>query len=295
MLTIQINNGAKTTETNEVTLSLFAIDELSGISDMRFSTDGTTWTDWEPFANSKAFDLPAGDGDKTVYFMVMDEAENSAEPVHAKIQLKTTPDIIDTDSDTYPDSSDAFPNDPAAAIDSDDDGSPDIWNTDKSQADSTTNLHLDAFPMDPAASIDTDNDGYPDQWNPGKTEADSETGLKLDAFPNDSSRWEKSQARDDKDMDWIFILVIIAVAVVILVLVVIGSIVFRSSRQRLKGLKEPYTEDKILNKLIDDILNDKIPDSANISSGEIMNRLNMSFKNGEISSELYFEIKNLLE
>jgi hypothetical protein len=293
LLTIQINNGAEITDSTGVTLSLFAIDELSGIYQMRFSTDSVTWSDWEWFSNSKAFELPTGDGEKIVYFMVMDEASNTAEPVYAEIILKTTPDIIDADTDGYPDTSDAFPNDPAAAIDSDDDGSPDIWNPDKSEADSTTNLHLDAFPMDPAASIDTDNDGYPDAWNTGKTEADSVTGLKLDEYPNDSERWKKSSA--EVDSDWMFVLIIIVIAVVILVIIVIGSIVFRSGRQRLKGLKEPYSEDKLIDKLIEDILNDKLPDTANVTSAEIINRLNVSFKNGEISSEVYFEIKNLLE
>ncbi|MBU1737076.1 MAG: fibronectin type III domain-containing protein [Proteobacteria bacterium] len=39
----------------------------------------------------------------------------------------------------------------------------------------------DAFPDDPAASVDTDGDGYPDEWNTGKTQDDSLTGLTLDA------------------------------------------------------------------------------------------------------------------
>lgn len=48
---------------------------------------------------------------------------------------------------------------------------------------------LDAFPTDPAASVDSDNDGFPDQWNSGYTEADSTTGLTLDIFPQDSACW----------------------------------------------------------------------------------------------------------
>ena len=31
----------------------------------------------------------------------------------------------------------------------------------------------DAFPEDPAASMDSDNDGYPDEWNTGYTVEDS--------------------------------------------------------------------------------------------------------------------------
>jgi len=50
----------------------------------------------------------------------------------------------------------------------------------------------DAFPTDPAASKDTDDDGYPDEWNPGKTKADSTTGLELDAFPADPDEWKDS-------------------------------------------------------------------------------------------------------
>ena len=48
---------------------------------------------------------------------------------------------------------------------------------------------IDAFPNDPAASVDSDGDGYPDSWNDGYTQNDSTTGLTLDAYPNDSSRW----------------------------------------------------------------------------------------------------------
>jgi hypothetical protein len=46
---------------------------------------------------------------------------------------------------------------------------------------------VDAFPLDPAASVDTDNDGYPDAWNVGYTQADSTSNLNLDAYPQDSA------------------------------------------------------------------------------------------------------------
>ncbi len=45
----------------------------------------------------------------------------------------------------------------------------------------------DAFPLDAAASIDSDRDGYPDSWNAGKSQSDSTTGLKIDAYSNDSA------------------------------------------------------------------------------------------------------------
>ncbi len=52
----------------------------------------------------------------------------------------------------------------------------------------------DAFPTDPAASVDSDGDGAPDMWNPGATASDSTLGLELDAFPNDPTCQDASHA-----------------------------------------------------------------------------------------------------
>ena len=92
----------------------------------------------------------------------------------------------DSDRDGYADRVDVFPNDPAAYLDTDNDGYPDVWSEGKSQEHSTSGLHLDRFPNDPAASLDIDNDGFPDEWNPGKSEEDSTSDpiLRLDEFPN---------------------------------------------------------------------------------------------------------------
>ena len=78
------------------------------------------------------------------------------------------------------DTEDAFPDDPAASIDSDGDGRPNKWNGGKNEIDSTSipKLHLDAFPDDPDEWNDTDGDGY------GDNEADM--------FPNDTYEWADS-------------------------------------------------------------------------------------------------------
>ena len=94
-------------------------------------------------------------------------------------------EAVDSDDDRVQDGNDDFPNDPAASVDTDEDGYPDEWNEGMEQTDSTTGLILDDFPDDPAASVDTDGDGFPDEWNDDKTEKDSITNLKLDAFPHD--------------------------------------------------------------------------------------------------------------
>ena len=104
---------------------------------------------------------------------------------------------IDTDGDGVYDSIDAFPDDPSASLDSDEDGYPDYWNEGKNQGDSTTNLRIDAFPRDPAASMDTDSDGYPDYWNTGKDQSDSTSipPLEIDEYPEDPN------AHKDTDKD----------------------------------------------------------------------------------------------
>ncbi|MBU4032968.1 MAG: hypothetical protein KKH41_03610 [Candidatus Thermoplasmatota archaeon] len=58
----------------------------------------------------------------------------------------------DTDGDGVPDNDDAFPNDPAASLDADDDGFPDAWNPGYTAEDSTTELTLDPNVQDQSES-----------------------------------------------------------------------------------------------------------------------------------------------
>ncbi len=101
----------------------------------------------------------------------------------------------DLDDDGIWGSTDDFPDDPAASLDTDGDGYPDEWNEDREHGISITKLRLDDFPDDPAASLDTDGDGYPDEWNPGSNQGNSTDGLKLDRFPLDGDEWQ------DRDRD----------------------------------------------------------------------------------------------
>jgi len=65
--TISINSGAVYTGSTSVTLTLSAYDEHSGVSKMRFSNDGVSWSSEEDYATSKFWTLTASDGTKTVY------------------------------------------------------------------------------------------------------------------------------------------------------------------------------------------------------------------------------------
>jgi len=70
--TILINNDDAYTTSANVTLTLSATDDLSSVTEMRFSNNGSTWTSPEPYATSKAYTLPTGDGVKTVYVRYKD-------------------------------------------------------------------------------------------------------------------------------------------------------------------------------------------------------------------------------
>jgi hypothetical protein len=90
---IHINNGATYTNQYTVTLTLGAIDTLSGLGDMAFSTDGITWSDWTEFKNTETYTMSSEipDGTVNIYFKARDIAGNIAEPVFSIIILDTTP------------------------------------------------------------------------------------------------------------------------------------------------------------------------------------------------------------
>ena len=72
---LQIDGGAMTISSNTATLTINASDSLSGISQIRFSNDGT-WnqSSWQPYTSSVNWQLTSGDGVKTVYCQIIDNA-----------------------------------------------------------------------------------------------------------------------------------------------------------------------------------------------------------------------------
>ena len=72
---VQINNEATYTSSALVTLSLTATDATSGINQVRFSNNGV-WdnTQWETPKDSRTWTLSTGDGSKTVYYQIKDNA-----------------------------------------------------------------------------------------------------------------------------------------------------------------------------------------------------------------------------
>jgi hypothetical protein len=178
-LLIVINDGATETDSRSVTLTLNANDASDELDQMSIRNDGEPWGSWVPFNSEIDFILREDDGEKTIYFKVKDKAGNEAEPVTATIILQT--EQLDTDMDGIPD------------VD-------------------------DAFPTDPAAAIDTDGDKYPDAWNPGKSKKDSTTGLELDEYPNNPRMYKRSDEQGQSSLTIFTISILLFVIIIILFL-----------------------------------------------------------------------------
>ncbi|GFO57178.1 hypothetical protein GMSM_41850 [Geomonas sp. Red276] len=92
---VVINNGATQTNNTTVNLTLNATDPV-GIATMQVSNDGSNYTAEEPYATSKSWVIPAGDGVKTVYVRFRDKSLPSGvlyPPVTSSINLVTTPPV----------------------------------------------------------------------------------------------------------------------------------------------------------------------------------------------------------
>ncbi|MEM2130046.1 MAG: right-handed parallel beta-helix repeat-containing protein [Candidatus Bathyarchaeia archaeon] len=91
MGSVIINNGANSTTSPAVTLTLTYFDANSGVSQLRYSNDNSTWSAWESPTNTKAWTLTSGDGTKTVYCQIKDNAGNIVTYIASIILQSITP------------------------------------------------------------------------------------------------------------------------------------------------------------------------------------------------------------
>jgi len=97
---ITINNGAKYTNTRDVTLTLFA-EDASGVAQMKFSNGGR-YSEPEPYSTTKLWTLSSsGDGIKNVRVKFVDGLGNESSPgILATIILDTAPPVITLNGDS---------------------------------------------------------------------------------------------------------------------------------------------------------------------------------------------------
>jgi hypothetical protein len=93
--TLTIDGGARVTSRRTVTLTIRVDDPNFKPSEMSVSSDGVQWSAWRPFAPTTKFDVPEGDGEKTVQIKLSDAAGREMQPIRAGIVLDTTPPRAD--------------------------------------------------------------------------------------------------------------------------------------------------------------------------------------------------------
>ncbi|MFX1393619.1 MAG: hypothetical protein ACFFAH_08590, partial [Promethearchaeota archaeon] len=71
---ITIDAGADWTTSTDVELTLTFYDATSGVDQVRYRNEGESWGTWEPASGTKSWTLTSGDGIKTVYYEIIDNA-----------------------------------------------------------------------------------------------------------------------------------------------------------------------------------------------------------------------------
>ena len=87
---IVINGGDGYTGSTAVTLALSATDSQTGVAEMRFSNTGDPWSAWEPYATTKSWTLPSGDGSKYVWVQFKNNAGMISGQYSDSISLDTS-------------------------------------------------------------------------------------------------------------------------------------------------------------------------------------------------------------
>lgn len=91
---VKINGDDLYAASESVTLTLEALDSISGIFRVCYSEDSILWTKWQVFAETKSWEFAPGDGEKTIFYQVWDMADNIAIATDT-ITLDTTPPVVD--------------------------------------------------------------------------------------------------------------------------------------------------------------------------------------------------------
>ena len=93
---VAISGGSEYCTSSTVTLSLSATDVVSGLAQMRFSNDNSTFSSPETYNSTKVWNLAGGDGVKTVYAKFGDAAANwSIVTIYDSITMDATaPKIV---------------------------------------------------------------------------------------------------------------------------------------------------------------------------------------------------------
>jgi hypothetical protein len=106
---IVINGGAAVTNSSSVTLTLTSNDAISGVFEVRYSNDGVWDTEqWEPPSTTRAWNLTPGNGTRSVYYQIKDNASLVSVTYQDSIVVETTSIAGDVNRDGRVDIYDAI-------------------------------------------------------------------------------------------------------------------------------------------------------------------------------------------
>jgi parallel beta-helix repeat protein len=236
-------------------------------------------------------------GSYTVTLVILDDAQKQVSTTLEITILKTD---IDSDGDDIPDSLDP---------DDDNDGMPDVWElkygldpTDHKDAQIDIDIdqlyNLDEFlhntdPKNP----DTDGEGLLDgqevkiyKTNASNPDTDGDTyNDKIDAYPLDPTR----HALEAEDRGWKLELPFYLILLIIIIIIIIIALIPAVVRKRRRGMiGRPYTEDKTLHELSQDVLSDSDGVYHSISRAQLQRGLESKFSSGTLSEQTYKYIRN---
>ena len=86
--------GHGSTNALTVPVTLAASDDLSGVAEMAFSGDGTTYGAWAPFSTSTTWTFPPGDGSRTLWAKVRNGVALESSATNAKVTIDTDPPAV---------------------------------------------------------------------------------------------------------------------------------------------------------------------------------------------------------
>lgn len=90
--------GRASTNQLAVPATIAASDDLSGVTEMSFSADGTTFTEWRAYEPSTTWTFPGGDGLKTLWAKVKNGVGHESPAVSASVVVDTlAPHVIALD------------------------------------------------------------------------------------------------------------------------------------------------------------------------------------------------------
>lgn len=77
-----------------ITVIISGWDDLSGVTDMSFSSDDSSWSPWEPYAPSKIWSFEGADGIKLLWVRVRNGVGLVSAPSSVSVTLDTVPPIV---------------------------------------------------------------------------------------------------------------------------------------------------------------------------------------------------------